>query len=126
MTEEQRAVMLSMLRTDLGIMGTTAFDTRFGQLLDAADRYIRAEGATPDYADIGDQELAVMYAGYLWRRRDSQSAMPRMLRAQLNNRVLAEKARGGGEPEDAEPEDMETGGTEPEDTETGGAESGDG
>lgn len=121
MTEEQRAVMLSMLRTDLGIMGTTAFDTRFGQLLDAADRCIRAEGATPDYSDIGDQELAVMYAGYLWRRRDSQSAMPRMLRAQLNNRVLAEKARGS-----VEPDGTETDGAEPEDTETGGEESGDG
>ena len=35
-----------------------------------------------------------MYADYLWRRRDSQSGMPRMLRWALNNKVLAQKAGG--------------------------------
>jgi len=93
-TEEQTAEMLSMLKVDLGIMGTTAYDERFVKYLQTADREIIKEGATPDYTDVADKSLCVMYAAYLWRRRDNMGAMPRMLRYELNNRILSEKARG--------------------------------
>ena len=85
--------MLTMLKTDLGIMTTTAYDTRLTQLLTASQQYIINEGAsTLDASNIEDMQLIVMYAAWLWRRRDNMDGMPRMLRLALNNRVFAEKA----------------------------------
>lgn len=85
--------MLTMLKTDLGILTTTAYDARLIQLLTAAEKAITAEGAsTLDASDISDMQLIVMYAAWLWRRRDGMEGMPRMLRYALNNRVLGEKA----------------------------------
>lgn len=85
--------MLTMLKTDLGIRTSTAYDARLTQLLTAAESAIRKEGAsTLDASDSLDQQLIVMYAAWLWRRRDEMGAMPRMLRLELNNRVFSEKA----------------------------------
>jgi len=85
--------MLTMLKTDLGIMTSTAYDVRLTQLLTAAEQAIIREGAsTLDASEISDMELIVMYAAWLWRKRDSMEGMPRMLRYKLNNRVLGEKA----------------------------------
>ena len=87
--------MLTMLKTDLGIMTTTAYDTRLTQLLTASQQYIINEGAsTLDASNIEDMQLIVMYAAWLWRRRDNMDGMPRMLRLALNNRVFREKAGG--------------------------------
>lgn len=85
-----------MLKTDLGIRNTTAYDTRLNQLIGAAIKVIRAEGVkTLNIDNPLDQQLVVMYAAWLWRRRDSMDGMPRMLRWALNNRVFSEKAGGG-------------------------------
>jgi len=85
--------MLTMLKTDLGILTTTAYDARLTQLLTAAEQAIIKEGAsTLDASNTLDMELIVMYAAWLWRKRDSMEGMPRMLRYKLNNRVLGEKA----------------------------------
>lgn len=85
--------MLTMLKTDLGIRTSTAYDARLTQLLTAAESAIRKEGAsTLDASDPLDQQLIVMYAAWLWRRRDNMEGMPRMLRWTLNNRIFSEKA----------------------------------
>ena len=85
--------MLTMLKTDLGIIASTAYDARLTQLLTAAETAIRKEGAsTLDASDPLDQQLIVMYAAWLWRRRDTMEAMPPFLRWMLNNRILGEKA----------------------------------
>jgi len=85
--------MLTMLKTDLGIRTSTAYDARLTQLLTAAESAIRKEGAsTLDASDPLDQQLIVMYAAWLWRRRDNMEGMPRMLRWTLNNRIFREKA----------------------------------
>ena len=88
------STMLTMLKTDLSITAAqTAYNTRLEQLLTAAQREIIKEGAsTLDASDPLDMQLIVMYAAWLWRRRDNMEGMPRMLRWQLNNRVMAEKA----------------------------------
>ena len=91
-TPEQ--TILLMLKTDLGVT-TTAYDSRFLQLISAAEGYIEAEGATLNLESVDDMQLVKMYADYLWRRRDSQAGMPRMLRFALNNRVLGQKAGEG-------------------------------
>ena len=87
------STMLTMLKTDLGIRTSTVYDTRLEQLLTVAQKAIMEEGAsTLDASDPLDQQLIVMYAAWLWRRRDSMDGMPRSLRYQLNRRIFAEKA----------------------------------
>lgn len=84
--------MLAMLKTDLGISTSTAYNTRLEQLLTVAQNAIIGEGAsTLDASDPLDMQLIVMYAAWLWRRRDTMLAMPPMLRWNLNNRVLADQ-----------------------------------
>lgn len=83
--------MLEMLKIDLGI-STTAYDSRLTQYLASAKEYITAEGVTLDSEMVSDMNLVVMYAAWLWRKRDTTEAMPRMLRWNLNNRLFYEKA----------------------------------
>lgn len=85
--------MLEMLKVDLGIV-TSAYDTRLTQYISYAKQSIREEGATLDLSSVADMQLVVMYAGWLWRRRDTGEGMPRMLRYALNNKVLGGKANG--------------------------------
>ena len=82
---------LSMLKTDLGIT-TTAYDARLQQYLTSAQQMIEREGVKAlDLSVLEDAQLVVMYAAWMWRRRDSQDGMPRMLRWALNNRIVSEK-----------------------------------
>lgn len=94
MTEQDR---LASLKTDLGFMGGGAgnlIDDRLTQLLQIAEKAIKAEGAaTLDPSQLEDAQLIVMYAAWMWRNRDTGVGMPRMLRWALNNRIFAEKAR---------------------------------
>ncbi len=94
MTEEQVTRLLGMLKVDLGFTAT-AFDTRLKQYIETAYKNIKAEGAQSlNVENLEDAQLVVMYAAWMWRRRDSGDGMPRMVRYALNNRVLGEKARG--------------------------------
>lgn len=94
MTPEQQTLLLTMMKTDIGIKGTTAYDTRFTQILAYSVEKIQEEGATINLASVEDQQLTVMYACWIWRRRDNGEGMPRMLRYSLNNRILKEKVNG--------------------------------
>lgn len=94
MTGEEKAMLLAFLKVDLGITASI-YDARLTQLVEVAYDQIRAEGATTLSAqNLTDQQLIVMYAGWLWRRRDSMSGMPRMIRYAINNRVFSEKMGG--------------------------------
>lgn len=90
MTTQEKAAILASLKVDLGIK-TTAYDERLSQIIDASADMIATEGASLDYSDVQDVQLIVMYAAWLWRRRDSGDGMPRMLRWTLNNRILGAK-----------------------------------
>lgn len=82
--------MLTALKVDLGIT-TAAYDERLGQYIDAARAAIETEGITIDDTLVSDGNLVVMYAAFLWRKRDTQEGMPRMLRWMMNNRLFSEK-----------------------------------
>lgn len=86
--------MLLMLKTDLGIK-TTAYDCRLSQYIESAKDQIKREGATLNFTRADDVQLVVMYAAWLWRRRDGMEGMPRMLRYALNNRIFSEKMQEG-------------------------------
>lgn len=90
MTVEQK---LQMLKVDLGIT-STAYDNRLTQYLEGAKREIEREGITLSLDDEGttetidDANLIVMYAAWMWRRRDTGEGMPRMIRWIMNNRLF--------------------------------------
>lgn len=84
------STMLGMLKVDLGI-STDVYDTRLAQYLTTAENAIITEGVTIDREDIRDCTLVIMYAAWLWRKRDSGEGMPRMIRYELNNRLFSEK-----------------------------------
>lgn len=90
--------LLTMLKTDLGIMSSNAYDARLTKYITSAIAYIIAEGAlTLSITQPEDAQLVVMYAAWMWRRRDSMEGMPQMLRRALNNRVFREKAANGND-----------------------------
>lgn len=86
---------LASLKFDLGIT-TTAYDNRLEEYLTSAAALIQREGVkTLDTNSAEDAQLVVMYAAWLWRRRDSGEGMPRMVRWALNNRIFAEHMQEG-------------------------------
>ena len=81
---------VTMLKVDLGIT-TTAYDERLENYLQTARKMMAREGVvlTQDDAEtVDDINLNIMYAAWLWRKRDTGEGMPRMLRWELNNRVF--------------------------------------
>lgn len=90
MTTEYMAIVLEMLKVDLGI-STDAYDNRFSQYIDYAVEEITREGITLDASAPNDLNLIAMYSAWLWRKRDSGDGMPRMLRYALNNKLIAQK-----------------------------------
>ena len=94
MTEAQITSILNSLKVDLIIKSTTAYDERLSQIIQSSYASIVREGATLDVSGLEDAQLVVMYAAWIWRRRDTGEGMPRMLRWALNNRILSEKAHG--------------------------------
>ena len=84
--------MIDMLRTDLGIT-TNKYDVRLMQYLETAEKMIRTEGININDTDAQDKQLVVNYAAWMWRKRDNMEGMPRMLRYQLNNRLMSQKMK---------------------------------
>lgn len=84
------ALLLAALKTDLGIT-TDAYDGRLTSRLQAAQERIAQEGVTLTDTEA-DRDLVVMYAAWLWRFRQTNEPMPRMLRWALNNRIFSQKA----------------------------------
>lgn len=94
MTQEERR---AMLKIDLGI-SATAYDERLLQYIQTAEQEIIREGYTfPETPTIDDDQLVIMYAAWLWRKRDSGDGMPRMLRYTLNNRIFSQKMKTEGD-----------------------------
>lgn len=83
---------LEMVKTDIGIMNATAYDTRLLQYVETAKSAIIREGASLS-DEVEDVQLVAMYAGWLWRKRDTGDGMPRNLRWMLNNKIFSEKMK---------------------------------
>lgn len=83
--------LLQILKLNLSLT-TTAYDTYLTSLIAAAQEMIAREGVTLGNTDE-DNQIVVMYAAYLFRKRaDDNPVMPRMLRYALNNRLFAQMA----------------------------------
>jgi hypothetical protein len=95
------AEILVQLKIDLGIT-VTNYDSRLEHLISTAEREITAAGATiqmegESVSDPAMQQLIIMYAGWLWRKRESGEGMPRMVKRALNDAVFSSKMRTEGE-----------------------------
>ena len=91
MSTQERVLILKL---NLQLM-TDAFDGYLQQLLGAAEQMIAREGIALT-SSAEDEQLRVMYAAYLYRKRaEDNPPMPRMLRYALNNRLFSQKAGGG-------------------------------
>lgn len=86
------ATLLVYLKVDLGITAD-AYDSRLIQYLESAKTQIEREGITLTDS-VDDAQLVIMYAAWMWRRRDTGEGMPRMIRYALNNRLMQEKING--------------------------------
>ena len=82
--------ILSSLKVDLGLTATV-YDERLIMIIKASEEAITEEGIVLDSTSIKDQNLLLMYAGWLWRKRESGEGMPRMIRYALNNRQFSQK-----------------------------------
>lgn len=97
------ADMLLFLERDLEIItdymdadAKASKEAELTQYLSAAERFIAREGIALDLDDPGDCQLVVMYAGWLYdKRKNADAKMPRMLRYNLNNRLIGQKMREG-------------------------------
>lgn len=86
------ADLLLNLKIDIGLT-SKAYDTRLTALINSAKEFIKQEGITLNITEsLIDSQLVIMYAHYLWNKRnEAEAVMPRMLRYALNNRLFAEK-----------------------------------
>lgn len=83
--------VLEMLKVDLGI-STDAYDERLESIISYAISEIEREGIVLGDT-IEEQNLVAMYAGWLWRKRETGEGMPRMVRYALNNKLFSQKMK---------------------------------
>lgn len=94
--------LLELTKLNLQIAGSAFDDYLSTLIIPAAQSAIAEEGITLDLSEIGDCNLVVMYAAYLYRKRaetEASAGMPRMLRYALNNRLFAQKMTEGSNSE---------------------------
>lgn len=81
--------ILSALKVDLGLTAKV-YDERLKMIIKASVEEIEQEGITLGES-AKDQNLVLMYARWLWSRRESGEGMPRMIRYALNNRLFSQR-----------------------------------
>lgn len=87
MTVDERLILL---KADLELMGSIK-DAYLKHLLAVAEEEIAREGIRLTDS-VSDENLRIMYAAYLYRKRAAEiTTMPRMLRWALNNRLMKQK-----------------------------------
>jgi len=87
-----RETILQLMRTDLQI-SVSQYDTLLYGYIAAAEEAIKIEGITLDPQSEADEMLVEQYAVWLARKRKEDVPMSRLLRWQLNNRLLSEKGK---------------------------------
>lgn len=87
----QDDLLLVMLKQDLEILHAVK-DDYLKNLISMAQEMIAREGVILGDT-LEDQGIVVMYAAWMYRKRAApDSAMPRMIRAALNNKLFSQKA----------------------------------
>lgn len=86
--------LLALLKADLDLLSVPKErEAYLTQQIEAAKSMIQREGITlTDTPE--DIQLVVMYAAWLYRKRNTGEGMPRMIRYALNNRVMSQRGQG--------------------------------
>ena len=87
------AEVIRLLKLDLQ-NPPDAMDDFLSLLVGSAKEAIESKGIFLDMRSYEDVHLVVMYASWLYRKRNGNEAMPRMLQYELHSRLIHEK--GGG------------------------------
>lgn len=94
---------LALLKADLGYLGPLPeqLESYLTATLAMAEDMIRREGAALS-PTLEDDMFVAAYAAWLYRKRASDTPQPmsRMLRYQLNVRIVGEKMDGDGDVDD--------------------------
>ncbi len=100
-TENQMTILLKMLENNLELIldymdgeARLSKETELKQYINSSISFIEREGITLNLNDISDCMLVSMYSAWLYdKRKDGVAIMPRMIRYNLNNRLLEEKVK---------------------------------
>lgn len=88
---------LTLLKANIGALGSTIYDDLLTNLLDSSVSRIGVEGISLDTSAAEDNNLIIGYATWLFQQREQPDMqMPRWLRYALNNKLMHQKAVGGG------------------------------
>ena len=87
------AEVIRLLKLDLQ-NPPDAMDDFLTLLVGSAKEAIESKGIFLNMSSYEDAHLVVMYASWLYRKRNGNEAMPRMLQYELHSRLIHEK--GGG------------------------------
>lgn len=82
--------LLTMLRADLQNPPGLVNDY-LNFLINSSKEQIAEKGITLDISSNEDCHLIIMYASWLYRKRNSNDGMPHMLRYALHSRLVHEK-----------------------------------
>lgn len=83
---DSTGIELEFLKTDLGFMEPDAATSKYMEhLLYVSRQELSAKGIDLIETNADDMSLVVMYAAWLYRRRDGSGAMPDMLRYSIAN-----------------------------------------
>lgn len=95
----------NLLKASLNLVCVTQTNVALNQFLEQAVNsaigFIEREGATfttsdGDYDFTAEEaQLVVMYASWLYRKRNTNEPMPRSLRWAMNNLIFSQKISGG-------------------------------
>ena len=86
---------MTLLQLELDMRNPPATrQTQLQALLEVAAEKLEGHGINLDPSSVGDMNLQVQYAAWMYRRRNGgSSAMPEYLKDDIHDRLVAEKAR---------------------------------
>lgn len=87
MDDQTKAVLLELLKLDLGFKHT-ARDTYLNKLLPSAEKELIRKGLVLDMSQDDDQMLVVDYAAWLYRNRQKYQPLPRNIQIRIHNRAI--------------------------------------
>lgn len=90
----ENSTLMALLKADLDLLTVPKErEAYLTQQIEAAKSMIQREGITlTDTPE--DIQLVVMYAAWLYRKRNTGEGMPRMIRYAINNRVMSQRGQG--------------------------------
>lgn len=90
----ENSTLMALLKADLDLLSVPKErEAYLTQQIEAAKSMIQREGITlTDTPE--DIQLVVMYAAWLYRKRNTGEGMPRMIRYAINNRVISQRGQG--------------------------------